>query len=64
VRELNCLDRDREHKSPAPRGSVRSESVEERLQRLFLQAASMPASDPRAARWHNYFERTIEGRRY
>lgn len=60
MRRLTCLDRDRELGPPAPRGSVRSETTEERLARLLDQAAELPADDPRAARYFDFFDRLCD----
>lgn len=40
-----------------------AETTEERLQRILLEARSLPADSRRARRWSNYFSQTVEGKR-
>lgn len=63
MRPLTCLDRDREHKRPAPRGSVRSESTAERLARILREASELPDDSPEAIRWRAHWD-GLNRRRY
>ena len=55
MRPLNCLDHDREHKAPAPLGSVKSESTGERLARLIREAQELPEDSAAVVRWRAHF---------